>query len=135
MVNLLPLTVKLQRHLIHNFLILAQALVKNYHKVKLHSVVITPSQDKFMFKEIKFSAVFKILSSVKESKTAGLDKISAKLVKDTESIIAPSLTIIFNKSLTYGIFQMIGKMLGYHQFSKLEIRQTVQITDRSQFYP
>ena len=38
------------------------------------------------------------------SKSTGLDKIPAKVLKIASSIIAPSLTFIFNLSLSSGIF-------------------------------
>ena len=51
------------------------------------------------------------LKNLKVSKSAGLDKIPAKVLKIASSIIAPSLTFIFDLSLSSGIFfLMTGKM-------------------------
>ena len=44
------------------------------------------------------------LKCLKVSKNTGLDKIPAKVLKIASSIIAPSLTFIFNLSLSSGIF-------------------------------
>ena len=44
------------------------------------------------------------LKNVKVSKSTGLDKIPAKVLKIVSSIIAPSLTYICNLSLSSGIF-------------------------------
>jgi len=44
------------------------------------------------------------LKNLKVTKSTGLDKISAKVLKIGSSIIAPSLTFIFNLSLSSGIF-------------------------------
>ena len=44
------------------------------------------------------------LKNFKVSKSTGLDKIPAKVLKIASSIIAPSLTFIFNLSLSSGIF-------------------------------
>ena len=44
------------------------------------------------------------LKNLKVTKSTGLDKIPAKVLKIASSIIAPSLTLIFNLSLSSGIF-------------------------------
>ena len=44
------------------------------------------------------------LKNLKVSKSTGLDKTPAKVLKFASSIIAPSLTFIFNSSLSTGIF-------------------------------
>ena len=44
------------------------------------------------------------LRNSKVSKSTGLDKISSKLLKIAPGIIAPSLTFIFDLSLSSGIF-------------------------------
>ena len=62
-------------------------------------VCYTPAKNYFTFKQIKLTDVFKLISCVKGKKASGPDTISAKLIKDSASIIAPSLTTIFNSSL------------------------------------
>ena len=63
----------------------------------------------FEFKEINIKSVFKQLSNLKTNKSTGLDGISAKLLKDTAAIIAPTLTDIFNQSLKLSVFPKIWK--------------------------
>ena len=48
--------------------------------------------------------VYKLISTIKTSKSAGHDGIPAKLLKDAAEEIAPSLTAIFNASINSGIF-------------------------------
>ena len=45
-----------------------------------------------------------LLSKLCRSKATGLDKISAKLVKECPDLIAECLTLIFHQSLLTGIF-------------------------------
>ena len=58
----------------------------------------------FRFEEITMLMVLYCLNSSKSTKASGMDKISAKLVKDSSAIIAPSLSKLFNKSLSSGVF-------------------------------
>ena len=72
------------------------------------SEYVTPCGRKFIFKKLNSNDVFRLLSSVKESKTAGLDTIFAKLVKDAANVTVVSLTTyLFNSSLASGIFHLI----------------------------
>ena len=48
------------------------------------------------------SAVFKLLSSLREGKAMGLDEISAKLLKCAASVISDSLCNLFNCSIATG---------------------------------
>ena len=58
----------------------------------------------FRFSNIPVENVALTLKCLKVSKSTGLDKIPAKVLKIASSIIAPSLTFIFNLSLSSGIF-------------------------------
>jgi len=58
----------------------------------------------FNFEEITSAHIFSLLSKLCKSKATGLDKISAKLLREYPDLIAESLTIIFNQSLLTGIF-------------------------------
>ena len=48
--------------------------------------------------------ILSLLSKLCESKATGLDKISAKLLRECPDLIAESLTLIFDQSLLTGIF-------------------------------
>ena len=54
----------------------------------------------FTFKELDESFVTSQLCSLKTKKAIGLDRISARLLKDSAVVISPYLTYIFNKSLS-----------------------------------
>ena len=72
---------------------------KSYSDYVQHSIYET-----FSFSEVSENDTLKLLCGLKESKAAGLDKINAKLVKDSAEVICPTLTKIFNRSLQQGIF-------------------------------
>lgn len=50
------------------------------------------------------------LKTLKTNKAIGLDRISARLLKDSSTIISPSLTRLFNRSLQLGSFPNIWKL-------------------------
>ena len=56
------------------------------------------------FSNLPVESVASTLKNLKVTKSTGLDKIPAKVLKIASSIIAPSLTFIFNLSLSSGIF-------------------------------
>ena len=58
----------------------------------------------FRFMLIPVDNVLKTLRYLNVSKGAGLDKIPAKMLRIAADIIAPSLTYIFNLSLSTGVF-------------------------------
>ena len=49
-------------------------------------------------------SVLSFLKKIDEKKATGLDRIPSKLLKMAASIIAPSLTFIFSKSILTGIY-------------------------------
>jgi len=58
----------------------------------------------FEFTPILIESVEKSLRTLKNSKSTGLDKLPAKMLKIAANTIAPSLAYIFNLSLTTGIY-------------------------------
>ena len=58
----------------------------------------------FSFENVLVDNVLLTLRHLQTSKSTGLDNISAKMLKIAANIIAPSLTYIFNLSLSTGIF-------------------------------
>ncbi len=58
----------------------------------------------FSFKNVSVDNVLQTLRHLQTSKSTGLGNISAKMLKIAANIIAPSLTYIFNLSLSTGIF-------------------------------
>ena len=51
---------------------------------------------------IEQKTVQRILHSLKANKATGLDKIPARLLKDAEEELAPSITYLVNKSISDG---------------------------------
>ena len=76
---------------------------------------VTPATGIFKFNEISLDDVFRLLFDIKCSKASGLDKISERLIKDSAKVIAPSLIIIFNCSLSTGVFPEDWKNEEFHQ--------------------
>ena len=60
------------------------------------------SQDKLELRQVDCKNVREILKSLKVSKAAGADKIPAKLIRDAEAELAPSITYLVNKSIKDG---------------------------------
>ena len=60
--------------------------------------------NKFKFKPLKPTEVFKILSKLKNGKATGLHMISNSVLKGAKDIIAPSMADIFNASIEKKIF-------------------------------
>ena len=58
----------------------------------------------FQMKTITSSNVFSMLSKLSKSKATGLDRISARLLRECPDLIADSLCLIFNHSINSGVF-------------------------------
>ena len=50
------------------------------------------------------------LKSIKRNKTAGCDKISVRLLKDSIGVIFPSLVYLFNLPVSQGVFPRNWKL-------------------------
>ena len=59
---------------------------------------------------VEQKTVQRILHSLKVNKAAGLDKIPARLLKDAEMELAPSITYLVNKSISDGIVPDLWKV-------------------------
>ena len=57
----------------------------------------------FTFQEIQVTSVLKNLSNLKTKKFTGLDRITARILKDAATVIAPSLTQMFNLYSTWSL--------------------------------
>ena len=78
----------------------------------------------FSFTPILVDSVISTLKNLKASKSKGLDKIPAKILK----YIAPPLTVIFNLSLSTGIYIDKWKHARvYLRFLNLEIDYIVKL--------
>ena len=65
---------------------------------------VTRPDTQFTIQNISLTKVYKLLSTIKTSKSAGHDRIPGKLLRDAAEVIAPSLSAIFNASINTGIF-------------------------------
>ena len=65
---------------------------------------ITPLQSQFNFSLFTDDLIERSIKELKPCKSAGLDKISARLLKDSSVVVVPYLRVIFNLSLHQGIF-------------------------------
>ena len=64
----------------------------------------------FHLKTPSLDVVFNLLRNIDEKKATGLDMIPSKLLKMAAGIVTPSLTAIFTKSITTGIYPTEWKM-------------------------
>ena len=65
---------------------------------------ISPVNSAFSFAEISLESVLKTLKSINPNKATGPDNIPNKVLKMAAEILSPSLTAIFNRSLSMGIY-------------------------------
>lgn len=77
---------------------------------KIRSKVTYEPPIKFAFQPFTISSVTNQLLKLKTNKAFGLDRISSRLLKHSAHIIAPSLTKIFNLSITTSIFPAAWKL-------------------------
>ena len=73
-------------------------------------VYVVPTETTFSMKSLTVYAVYKKLKAIKERKAGGLDKIPCKLLRISAEIVAPSLTQIFNKTISTIIFPTDWKL-------------------------
>ena len=66
---------------------------------------LTITDQRFCLTPTNCSQVFSLLNKLSKSKATGLDKISARLIREWADLIWISVFKIFNCSLTTGIFQ------------------------------
>ena len=65
---------------------------------------ISPVNSAFSFAEISLESVLKTLKSINLNKATGPDNIPNKVLKMAAEILYPSLSAIFNRSLSMGIY-------------------------------
>ena len=71
---------------------------------------LSPSDNSFSLKTPSIDIVLDLLKKIDEKKATGLDKIPSKLLKMAASIVAPSLTDVFTKSILTGIYPTEWKL-------------------------
>ena len=91
-------------HLMNIFLQLVQRLAMVFKKPLSPQSFVKPREAKFEFTTIQVASINHFLSALTVSKACGLDKISARLLRDATTVISTPLCSIFNKSISSGIF-------------------------------
>ena len=66
-------------------------------------------KNEFVFQPIEESYVYGVLNNLKTNKAIGLDKISARLLKDSSTVMTPILTRLYNRSLASSTFPSTWK--------------------------
>ncbi len=66
-------------------------------------------KNEFVFQPIEESYVYGVLNNLKTNKAIGLDKISARLLKDSSTVMTPNLTRLYNRSLASSTFPSTWK--------------------------
>ncbi|CAB4031940.1 Hypothetical predicted protein [Paramuricea clavata] len=77
---------------------------------------ISESMQEFIFCEITEQEVCQLLSSLSSTKASGLDGLPAKLIKMASHYIAKSLTTIFNRSISTGIFPLTNREIAIDDY-------------------
>ena len=93
-----------------HFTNIAQVLAQEVPAAEVNPEFYLSHTDKvFCLKTPSLDIVFNLLREIDEKKATGLDMIPSKLLKMTASIVAPSLTAIFTKSIITGIYPIEWK--------------------------
>ena len=85
------------------FVSVGKALAKPFKNISTVSTSSTPLIE-FHLNNVTVNFVRNALISLKTNKAVGLDKLSARLLKDASDVIAPILTCLINKSFADGVF-------------------------------
>ena len=72
--------------------------------------IVNPPKEHFHFLDISIRSVFMRLQKLNVTKATGMDGVPAKILKMMSSLIAPSLTFIFNLSIKTGIYIDVWKL-------------------------
>ena len=93
-----------------HFTNIAQVLAQEVPAAEVNPEFYLSYTDKvFCLKTPSLDIVFNLLRKIDEKKATGLDMIPSKLLKMAASIVAPSLTAIFTKSIITGIYPIEWK--------------------------
>ena len=124
--------VKVDRKLISNPVEIAEHFNKYFTSIFSCDSVESPTQlppvSGQVFSEISLTSleVASALRSLNISKASGPDGITARLLIETSEQIAPSLTLLFNKSLEEGVFPYEWKLANIVPVYKKDDRQYVE---------
>ena len=92
---------------------------------KYESAVQTDDESLCELHCVRSKVVSKILCSLKVNKAAELDKIPARLLRDAEAELAPSITYLINKSITDATVPALWKVARVTPLYKAEDKRLV----------
>ncbi|CAB3992953.1 Hypothetical predicted protein [Paramuricea clavata] len=124
--------VKVDRKLISNPVEIAEHFNRYFTSIfscdPVESPTQLPSVSGQVLSEISLTSfeVASALRSLNVSKASGPDRITARLLIETSEQIAPSLTLLFNKSLEEGVFPDEWKLANIVPVYKKDNRQYVE---------
>ena len=90
------------------FVSIGKVQAKPFQNISTAFTSDTPSS-KFHLDNVNVNFVHNALKSLKPNKAVGLDKLSARLLKDASNVIAQTLTGLINKSFSDGVFPRVWK--------------------------
>ena len=90
------------------FVSVGKVLAKPFQNVSTLFIFSNPPSE-FHLDNVNVNFVLNTLKSLKSNKAVGLDKLSARLLKDASDVIAPILTGLITKSFTVGVFPGVWK--------------------------
>ena len=76
----------------------------SYNEPEHDARIVNPPKEHFHSSDISISSVFMRLQKLNVTRVTGMDGVPAKILKMISSLIAPSLTFIFNLSSKTGIY-------------------------------
>ena len=91
------------------FVSIGKTLSKAFGRNAPVTPVINSLSTNFHLNNVSVEFVKDTLRSLKRNKAVGLDKLSARLLRDASDVISPVLTELVNKSFTDGVFPKIWK--------------------------
>ena len=77
----------------------------------------------YLFTFVSEKTVLKILQGMDENKTAGLDNLSGKFLKDGATVLAKPISRICNLSIKYSIILLISKIMVKNKSNWLVLKQ------------
>ena len=89
-----------------------------------------PTDKTFSLEIPTIDTVHRLLKTIDEKKSPGLDKIPNKLLKTVADVIAPSLTKFLRNLFILEYFQANGKNQEYHQHIRMVRSESRVIIDR-----
>lgn len=79
-------------------------LIDNTNVEPFSDYLATPTDHRFQFTPVNSDIIEKTINKLATKTSTGFDNLSTKLLKSINSVLSPIITLIFNQSITTGIF-------------------------------